>query len=195
MSETLFSPPVKKPRAKSRKLEHGFSHWVDHFFDRVILEPGWWTAIDHSGESIGRDPQKQMRWREAQKAMGIKPSHLDWYAVQFDAVAPHRPTAIVWIELKVGSNDATDGQGVTIRLLQERGQVADVAYTIPACLALLRRAGFRLHANADNIAAEVQARVEAARQAPSKKRRASRAAKPRYTGIGITSSMLVGRGR
>ena len=97
-----YSRPQSRSRVpKSRKLEHGFSHWVDHFFDRVILEPGWWTAIrsQRAGRSVATRKSKCVGARRKRR-WGIKPSHLDWYAVQFDAVAPHRPTAIVWMRVE-----------------------------------------------------------------------------------------------
>lgn len=162
-----MSPPQKRTH---RQREHGLSHWVDKFLDRVITEPCWYTAVDHSGESIGRDPEKQMHWRQKQRAQGIKPSQLDWYVVQFDPVT-FKPAAICWIELKQGRNRLTDGQETTIRLLRQRGQVADEARTIHQCLALLRQAGFALHGNADNIAILIQAEADASSAAPRKAKR------------------------
>src|SRR3954451_23595790 len=58
--------------------EHRLSHYVDKLLDRILLEPCWYTAVDHSGRAIGGSVQAQMNWRQHQKWMGIKPSQLDW---------------------------------------------------------------------------------------------------------------------
>lgn len=167
----ITSPPddaTERAPIKLDQPEHRFSHWVNALLERIVLEPAWYTAVDHSGPvgQKGETPDqrriKRLRWEQRQRMMGIKPSQLDWPAVvQFDpetfAVA-----AICWIELKRGDNDPTPGQEVTIRLLRERGQIAEPAWDIADVLAILRRARFRLHGNADNIAVEIAAKLDAA---------------------------------
>lgn len=188
LGEDSLLPPDPPPRPYKPKdqPEHRFSHWVMVLFERVILEPCYFTAVDHSGEPIGGDPAKNMRWREKQKAMGIKPSQLDWQAVQFTDIGEDEPIwpvrAICWVELKRGKNKLSDGQIATIRMFRQRHQVADEARTPTRCLELLRQARFQLHANAGNIAAEIEERLAAAdRAAPDKlAAKAKRAAaKPR----------------
>lgn len=155
--------------------EHRFSHWVNEFFERVIIEPAWYSAVDHSGpvgqkgDTAEQRRIKRMRWEQRLRAMGVKPSGLDWPAtLQFDPDSG-AVTACCWIELKRGDNTPTEGQEVTMRLLGERKQVAVTCWTIHDVLLALRSARFRLHGNADNIAREIEARLEAAdRAAPEK---------------------------
>lgn len=162
-----IAAPAPGPRIYDQP-EHRFSHYVDMLFDRVILEPCWFTAVDHSGpvgqkgDTREQRATKRMRWEQRLKAIGVKPSGLDWPAVmQFDPES-YAVTAICWIELKRGDRTPTAGQVITIKELERRGQVCGVARSIRDCLRLLVAAGFRLHGNADNIACEIEARLEAA---------------------------------
>ena len=186
--------------------EHRFSFWFDHFLDRVVLEPCWYSAVDHSGPvgNKGDSPEmrriRRMRWEQRQRAMGIKPSGVDWPAIlQFDPVT-FAVTAVCWIELKHGKNQPTDGQRTTMRLLGERGQVVGAAWNIHDCLQYLRAARFRLHGNADNIAVEVQGRLDAAHAAAPARlaKRAKARGKPRPARRvvrkgGISTAMMVSR--
>ena len=134
--------------------EHIFSHYVDALLDRIMVEPCWFTAVDHSGAAIGKSDHAQMAWHQRRKAMGIKPAHLDWYVYQRPIYAQ--------FELKVGRGDLKDGQRATMRLLEARGIPTGCAWTIPQVYRLLVDAGFVLHGNAENIMLEVDARCQAA---------------------------------
>lgn len=207
--ETVPTPAmdevVERAPAPLDQREHRFSHYVAQFFERVIIEPAWYSAVDHSGpvgqknETAEQRRIKRMRWEQRLRAMGVKPSGLDWPAVlQFDPDTG-AVVAACWIELKRGNNQPTDGQRTTMRLLGERKQVAVACWTIHDVLLALRAARFRLHGNADNIAREIEAWLEAAdREAPEKLARKAKArgAKPRPAKVaqrrgGITSAQLV----
>lgn len=209
MSDDPNMAQERPAKRRNDNPEHRFSHYFDKFLDRVLLEPAWYTAVDDSEPVGGKGDSKQdlaikrMRREQRKRAMGVKPSALDWPAiVQFDP-RTFAVSAICWIELKRGNKySSTEGQLTTIRLLRERGQIAEVAGNIHACLAILRLAKFRLHSNADNIATEIEARLEAAdRAAPAKLAKRAKAAarsgppKSRYTGRGITTLVNLERRR
>jgi hypothetical protein len=159
--------------------EHRFSHYVSKLLDRILLEPCWYTAVDHSGRAIGGSVQAQMNWRQHQKWMGIKPSQLDWEIVQqaIDIPTPEPLWRIAKIELKYGSNTPDNGQETTIRLLTDRQIVTGCCWNIPQFYEALKTARFRLHGNAENIvceiiekhaAAEREAAIKAAGPKPTK---------------------------
>jgi hypothetical protein len=167
--------------------EHRLSFFVAQLVERVVEEPMWATAIDHAAKPMGKssEEQRQANMVRAQrmKARGIKPSHLDWAVYQ-------RDTGIyAQFELKVGYNKPDDGQETTMRLLRERGIPTGWARTLRGFYELLVEAGFKLHGNAPNILAEIEARYAAAddkavmakRGAGIKKRAAPRKSEPRYT--------------
>lgn len=160
--------------------EHRLSHYFDMLLDRALTEPCWYTAIDHSGAAIGMSEQAQMNWRSRQKAMGIKPSNLDWLVIQLPTCG--------FLELKVGYNKPTPGQVVTMQKLTERNIPNGCAWTLRQAYDWLVQSGFRLHGNSLNILAEIQARYEAADDKADlisagvlkKVRRPPRKAGPRY---------------
>lgn len=160
--------------------EHRLSKYFDILLDRIMVEPFWATAIDHSGAAIGMSEQAQMNWRSRQKVMGIRPSHLDWYLFQYPIYGQ--------LELKIGNNKPRDGQLVTMQKLTERNIPNGCAWTLRQAYDWLVQSGFRLHGNSLNILAEIQARYEAAdgkadliaAGVVKKARRASRKASPRY---------------
>jgi hypothetical protein len=141
--------------------EHRLSHWVDQLLDRILLEPCWYTAQDHSGAAIGGSEQAQMNWRQKQKWMGVKPSQLDWRIYQSPVYAE--------IELKYGRGGPTNGQEVTMQKLLDRGIPTGCCWTIADFYRALKVAGFRLHANADNIVIEIIERHAAAERAAAVK--------------------------
>lgn len=158
--------------------EHRLSFFVDSLLDRILVGDCWYTAIDHSGAAIGKSDQAQMAWRQRQKAMGIKPAHLDWCVYQ-------RETGLyAQFELKSRYNQPTDGQETTMRLLRERGIPTGCAWNLQQFYTLLVEAGFRLHANAANILVEIEARHAAAqdgaalKSAPKKRSYKATQAKP-----------------
>ena len=148
--------------------EHRLSFYVAQLVERVVEEPMWATAIDHGAKPMGKssEEQRQANMIRAQrmKARGIKPSHLDWAVYQ-------RATGIyAQFELKVGYNKPDDGQETTMRLLRERGIPTGWARTLRGFYELLVQAGFKLHGNAPNILAEIEARYEAAQDMAAIKR-------------------------
>lgn len=165
--------------------EHRLSHFVDSLLDRVMVEPCWYSAVDHGAAPMGgtKEEQKTARMVRAQrmKARGIKPSHLDWFVYQRGIYAQ--------FELKFGSNTPDDGQETTMRLLRERDIPTGCANTLRQFYGLLVDAGFALHANAENILAEIEVRYAVAHDKAqliksgviTKKRYAPRKAPPRYT--------------
>ena len=148
--------------------EHRLSHWCDRLLDRILLEPCWYTAVDHSGRAIGGSPQAQMNWRQHQKWMGIKPSQLDWSIEQMatDIMSLSGADEPIWrvarIELKYGRNGPDDGQETTMRLLSHRGVPTTCCWSIAEFYTALKGARFRLHDNADNIVHEIIERHAAA---------------------------------
>lgn len=131
---------------------------MDALLDRILVEPCWYSAVDHGAAPMGgtKDEQKQARMIRAQrmKARGIKPSHLDWFIYQRGIYAQ--------FELKYGSNKPDDGQEATMRLLREREIPTGCAKTVRQFYDLLVDAGFALHPNAENILVEIEARYAAA---------------------------------
>lgn len=166
--------------------EHRLSKFVDAMLDRILVEPCWFTAIDHGIAPLGKnkEEQRQARMVHAQrmKARGVKPSHLDWYCYQKET------GVFAQIELKIGDNEPDPGQEVTMRLLRARGIPTGCAWTLRQFYDLLVQSGFRLHGNSLNILAEIQTRYEAADDKADliaagvvkKVRRGARKAGPRY---------------
>lgn len=178
--------PVTPARRRNDDPEHRLSHWFGEMVERVLMEPCWCTAIDHSGRAIGASNverrRAQMIWRERQKKMGIKPDHLDWYFYQV-------ATGIyAQFELKRpdGGPGPTTGQEDTMRLLRDRGIPNGWGRSILDGFNFLRAAGFRLHPNSGNIVTEIIERHAAAereaavKKAAPRKRAAPRKAAPRY---------------
>ena len=133
--------------------EHRLSHYESKLLDRILLEPCWYTAVDHSGRAIGGSVQAQMNWRQHQKWMGIKPSQLDWNIEQMAIDIPSNVPLwrIAKIELKYGDNRPDHGQETTMRLLADRQIFTGCCWNIAEFFAALKTAGFQLHANAENI--------------------------------------------
>lgn len=136
--------------------EHCLSRWVSEWVARAVLEPFWATAIDHSGAAIASDERAQMVWRQRQKAMGIRPSHLEWHIYQSST------GLFAQIELKTPGNVPTSGQEITMRLLRERNIPSGVCWSVRDFYDLVRSAGFRLHPDAEAITAEIEAKRAAA---------------------------------
>lgn len=166
--------------------EHRLSYFVDALLDRIMVEPCWFSAIDHGAAPLGKSKEEQRKANmiraQRMKARGIKPSHLDWFCYQ-------KETGIyAQIELKIGYKQPDEGQLTTMRLLRARGIPTGCAWTLRQFYDLLVQSGFRLHGNSLNILAEIQARYEAAdgkadliaAGVVKKARRASRKASPRY---------------
>lgn len=171
---------------KNDTPEHRLQHWVIEMLDRIILTdvPHHWTGIDHSVKMTNQSDQAKMNFENHRKFMGIKPHHLDTYVYQAPIFAQ--------IELKfAASEDAarkalTTGQMDTMVVLERQKCPHGFAWSIRSYYDVLRRIGFRLHGNAENIVAEIEARHAAAhvgahikRAAPPKTRtHKPRAAKP-----------------
>lgn len=146
--------------SKIDQPEHRLSHYVDALLDRIMVEPCWHSAIDHAAAAIGNTDeekkQAQMVRTQRLRAMGVKPSHLDWFVYQ-------KSTGIyAQFELKVGYAKPHTGQETTMRLLQQRGIPTGCAWNLAQFYDLLVGAGFQLHGNARNILTEIEARHAAA---------------------------------
>jgi hypothetical protein len=150
--------------------EHRLSHWAGELIERIMLEPYWATAVDTGTMMVSPDPHARMIWESRRRFMGIKPHHLDWYVYQ-------NPT-FVQIELKHGYNQPSEGQRTTMRLLNERGIQTDVCWSIPQFYGALLNAGFRLHANAQNIMFEIDERYKAAERAAEEPKAKAKPRKP-----------------
>lgn len=158
--------------------EHRLSHHLSNLLPRIIMEPCWSTAQDHSGAAIGGSAQKQMAWRQKQAWYGLKPSQLDWRLFQAPIYAE--------FELKYRDGKPTSGQETTMRLLAERNIPTGCFWTLREVFEFVRDTGFRLHGNAINILREVEeeyAAAECKAGAPKARvKRAPRKAEPRFLG-------------
>jgi hypothetical protein len=147
------------------QAEWGLSHWVNSFLDRVMLGKCWYTAVETGTIMLTKTPEARMAEAARRKARGIKPNHLDWYVWQ-------RETGIyAQIELKVGTNAATPGQEATMAALARNDIPHAICHSVHEVHEFMVIAGFRLHGNADNIAAECHQQYLA-------KRREAQAKKP-----------------
>jgi hypothetical protein len=166
MSDLLIPIEDVKPKKKRNEGEHRLSHWVEKLLERVLLEPCWFTAQDHSGAGIGGTDAEQRRRQgnkqQKQKWYGVKPSQLDWRVIQAPIYAE--------FELKYGNGDTTDGQDTTIRLLVDRGIPTGCFWTLEEVYDFLVTTGFRLHGNSKNILKQISEEYAAAeRKAGAKK--------------------------
>ena len=50
---SIAEKPPRKPHSGLNQKEHRLSHYFDMMLDRMLTEPCWYTAIDHSGAAIG----------------------------------------------------------------------------------------------------------------------------------------------
>jgi hypothetical protein len=158
MPSVRFIDAAAPARKKRDEPEHRLSHAVSRLLSRILEEPCWFTAQDHSGRAIGDTKEararSQIRWNEARKKQGIKPDQLDWRVIQAPLYAE--------FELKYRSVTPSEGQGVTMRLLSERGIPNACCGELADVVRFLERSGFRLHGNTANILIEETARYEAA---------------------------------
>lgn len=173
---TDFGDDLPAPAAK-RKLdqpEHRLSHYAVEMLDRLLLEDGYWTAIDNGTQTVKKTPEARMAWENHRRWMGIKQSHLDIYVYQLS-------TGIYGqFELKVLGKEPTRGQRDTMAVLKRRRIPVDWGHSLRSLYNWLERSGFRLHGNAENIVFELEDRHAAAeRHAALKKDKPHRAPKPR----------------
>jgi hypothetical protein len=170
------SDATQKTHEKPDEGEHRLSHHLGGLLTRIVMEPCWHTAQDHSGAAIGASKQRQMNWRAKQHWYGVKPSQLDWRLIQLPLYTE--------FELKYGNGKPTPGQETTMRLLRERGIPTGCFWSLRTVVEFIQRVGFRLHGNTMNILREVEenyAAAERAAETPKKKTaRAPRKAEPRY---------------
>lgn len=150
--------------------EHEFQGVVDRFLDRVVLRPFWTTGVNHENELTDNA-------RARARGRGVKGGVPDVYVAQAGGRS-------LWIELKWGKNQPSDAQIAVHKALADCTIPRAFCWSIPEVLTALRDAGFAVHLNATNIAAEYQARAEAAvakAELRASKPRAPRQAKPRNT--------------
>lgn len=163
-----------RTRAKPDQAEHGLSHWVDAFLNRVMIGECWYTAVETGTWMMNQSPEARMNAENKRRARGIKPAHLDWYAWQ-------KSTGIyVQWELKVDGRPTRKGQDDTITALRRNKIPTGVYETVPEVCEFLIGAGLLMHGNSRNIAAELHERYLAKRRvAAPKKKRSPRKATPR----------------
>lgn len=142
-----FMDDITPPRSHVQR-ERCFHSVADRFIDRVVLEPKWTTGINHENELTDNA-------RARARGRGVKSGVHDIYVCQ----APGRSC---WVELKWGDNEPSDAQQAVGRALDACGIPRGYAWSIHQILEHLRSAGFALHAGADVLAQEYQARAEAA---------------------------------
>jgi hypothetical protein len=156
---------ASEPRQRVAR-EAAFQAICDRFIDRVVLPPFWTTGINHENEASDNA-------RARARGRGVKPGVFDIYVCQY-------PARSVWLECKWGPNKPSDAQRAVYAALSLCGIARAFCWSINDVLAALAVAGFRLHGNAENLAAEYQARAEAAvREAEVKASRPRKVGKPR----------------
>ena len=154
---TEDTPLDPKPKHRLDQPEHRLQGWVDRFLDRVVLPPCFITAVDQAGEET-------MNQRARAQGRGLKFGIPDHWVYQAD------PLVVVAIELKAGHGIVSSRQEDRIRALRKAGVHADAAWSIRDVLEIVRRAGIRLHGNADNIAHEITERWLASGEAAKTKK-------------------------
>lgn len=143
--------------------EWRFQAFVDRLLDRIVLPPMFTSGVDHAG-------QRSMVSRVRMAGRGIK-ALPDVYVAQFPGCTNGLSA---WLELKRGSRVSPAQEGVHTAM-KRAGVHVSVCSTMAEVVASLRDAGFALHGNADNLAAEYEERASVA---PAKKASKPRAAKP-----------------
>lgn len=133
-----------------RKPEWSFQKHVYDFLERAVLEPREIRSIDKAGA------QRSVGAWSAAVARGVKDGTGDILAVQGPL---HR--VVAWLECKSGNGKARAAQVATAKSYLRCGIPTIECRTIHDVLAGMRDAGFQLHGNADNLAAEYQERVAA----------------------------------
>lgn len=141
----IEDPPTRRAHVQR---EQAFQGVVDRFLDRVVTPPFWTTGINHENELTDNA-------RSRARGRGVKGGVPDVYVCQAGGRS-------AWIELKWGNNKPSDAQKAVHDELERCGIPRGYAWSILYVLRILREADFVLHGNADNLAAEYQARAEAA---------------------------------
>ena len=157
--------PPKPKRAPPDQKEHRLQGWCDRMIDRVLLPPVYVTGVDMAGEETQNS-------RARAQGRGIKFGTPDHH------ISQGAPLVVAWIELKIGDAKPTDRQWARICAIRRTGAYADYTSSVMGVLEHMRRAGFRLVANADQIAAVVTAEW----QADERKRALSKAPRSRSRG-------------
>lgn len=134
MSDEEIGAPMRKPWV-AHKPEQRLSLWFNHFLEKVLLQPCYFTAIHDADGGARTDNQ-----RSRDVARGIRGGQLDWEITQGQPSGP----LIRKIELKRGKNKTSSQQDSTIKTLTACGAAPAVAYTIAETHAALIRMGFRL---------------------------------------------------
>lgn len=138
--------------------------------ERIVIERGWHTAVETGTFLKGATEQQRFAHEERRKKRGIKPSALDGY------VYGRESGEFVHIELKYGDGKLTSGESDTMAALNVQGIPNECCWTVLEVYEFLKTTRLRLHGNAANIAAEIEARWRAADElargdsAPPKKR-------------------------
>jgi hypothetical protein len=145
------APVERMSGALQRKPEWSFQAWLHRFLNRAVLQPCEIRGIDKAGAA-----RNVNSWSMA-VGRGVKDGTPDHEVVQGN------PLVVVKIECKHGDGGSTAAQEGTATAYERCGvTVIRDCRTMQQALRGLRLAGTRLHANADNLAVEYQARADAA---------------------------------
>ena len=177
--------------AVQRKPEWSFQAWLHRFLERVVLPPCEIRGFDKASIAYAQIGPRMMAL-----GRGLKDGSPDHEAVQGN------PLVLVKFECKHGDGVPTPAQIATAIAYERCGvTVARRCRTIADALCALRTAGVRLHPNADNLAVEYQARVDAALRelaarksgaAPKKKRASGKPRAARVKPSRIRAAHLAG---
>ena len=133
--------------------EHRLQAFAYRFIDRVVLPPFFTSGIDHASMTTDN-----ARARAAGR--GIKFGLADCFVVQ----SYNGYFRILFIEYKRGTKVSGNQQAVA-DALAKCGVPTENCNCIAEVFWALRKHGFDLHGNADNIVVEVEAKLDAADRA------------------------------
>lgn len=161
-------PSLTSAGARQKKPEWTRQAWLHRFLDRVVFHPREIRGIDQSGAH-----QKNMATRQMAIGRGCKPGTSDHFVWQGE------PSVMCCIEVKHEGGERVSQAAFRTSLARCGFLVVPECRTTAEALAGLREAGMRLHPNAEALAVEYQARMDAAlaqfgKSAPKKKRAVSR---------------------
>lgn len=142
---------VRKKGALQRKPEWIVQSWSHKLLERIVLAPCEIRGIDKSGAH-----QASMNTRMMMLGRGCKDGTGDHLVVQ------GAPIRVLFAEFKFGSGSASPAQDGTAESYERCGiPTVRECRTMAQLVQGLRAAGFRLHGNTDNLAAEYQERANA----------------------------------
>lgn len=136
--------------ATQKKPEWEIQAWLYRFAERILLPPFEVRCVDHAGAVMAN-----MSTRMMALGRGLKPGFPDMMIWQGE------PLLMLPVEIKHEGSERPGQTAFAEAMLRCGSPVARECRKAAELVDALRRAGFRLHANADNLAAEYQARIDA----------------------------------